>query len=923
MFLKRQPVPAIWPTGGRVLRQRWLAPAIAGCVLLLGLALTQMLASWHAAQNEAIAAQQLALAGGGLAEDLRLRINSFSHTLHGLRGALAGNADRAAAFGDYDRVVDLIRQHPGALAVGYAERVGQAQSADFLAALAARHGRPLPLRTVNVNNGDRFIVSEASGEMLLGTDLASLALVREAGMRATWRNEPVLSPPIYGESDGPPSFFFLLPVYRDGNAPAGSMLRHERTVGWLFVHLSGVRLMHGIADQTLHLKLIDRDDEDSEYVLFDSQPRAVDAASTAAGRWAGAPALRREFDQQFGGRSWHFVVTPQAAFRDGLGQLSPGITLAAGLLVSLLAALLTHSLLAMQRRATALAEHMTGALRSSEQRQRAILENASIGILFTSGRRVQQCNPKSAELFGWTSPEAMLGLPGMAFWPSAADYEEVGRRARPALSAGGIYDEERPMRRQDGSTFLARIKAKAVDPAAPAAGTIWIAEDITDARRMQQLLLERERQLAQILGGSPIALFVIDNAHRITHWNRACENLTGLAASAVIGSGDAWRGFYDAPRPTMADLIVSGGSEDEIARYYGDGFSRSQLIPGAVAAEGFFPQMAPAGRWLHFMAAPLRDADGRISGAIETLNDITARKTAERLLADRSDALQRAYGDLGEAMQRLTDTQEELVRSEKLAALGAMVAGVAHELNTPIGNALMLASTLHERSQEFRDGLAGGLRRSALDAYVDNCLDGSRLLIASLKRTARLVSSFKRVAVHQSESQRRRFRLAETVSEVVAIVSSGRHGMRPVIREQIPAELTLDSYPGELEQVLISLLGNAITHGFDGRQQGCIDIRAQAGAAPETIVLSVADDGNGIPAEILPRIFDPFFTTKLGVGDSGLGLNIAYNQVTAILGGQIEVRSTVGEGTCFTLTLPTAPGRATASEPPPSGAARP
>ncbi|MFC5300614.1 ATP-binding protein [Azospira restricta] len=894
-----------------MIRQRWVPPLVAGGVFAIGLLLSLALAAWHARQNEAIAGQQLALAGGALAEDLRLRINSFSHTLQGLRGALAGEGVRAERFRAYERVVDLMRQHPGALAVGYAERVGQAQTAAFLDRLGRKRGRATPLRTVNVNNGDRFIVAEASGEMEPGTDLASLALVREAGMRATWRNEAVLSPPIYTPASATPGFFFLLPVYRHGVAPGSSMARHEETVGWLFIHLSGERLMRGIADETLHLKLVDRDSDDSESLLFDSAPRAAGEAQAAA-------PLRREFDQQFGGRAWHFVVAAQPAFWERLGQIPPPATLAAGLLASALAALLSYSLLVMQRRATRLAERMTVALRGSEQRQRAILENASVGILFTSERRVQHCNPKSAELFDWPSPAAMLGLPGRAFWPSDADYDEIGRRARPALAAGGVYEDERPMRRRDGSTFLARVKAKAVDPAAPAAGTIWIAEDVSEQRRVERLLLESERKLAQILGGSPIAIFVIDGQHRISHWNAACEHLTGVAAADAIGSRDAWRGFYGEARPMMADLIVDGASEAEISRYYGDGFIHSPLIAGAVAAEGFFPQMGAAGRWLHFMAAPLRDGDGRIVGAIETVIDVSAQKTAERLLADRSEALQAAYADLAAAMRRLTDTQEELIRHEKLAALGQMVAGVAHELNTPIGNGLMLASTLYESSQEFQAEMRDGVRRSALERFVASCVDGGRLLIDSLTRTAQLVSSFKRLAVHQSESERRRFRLAELVAGVVAVAVSGRGNGRITIIQDIPDELELESYPGELEQVLISLIGNAITHGFEGRDQGWIWIRAQvdAEAARPALVLSVTDDGRGIAPEILPRIFDPFFTTKLGVGDSGLGLNIAYNQVTAVLGGRIDVSSTVGEGSCFTLTLPLQPPAAGSESPP-------
>lgn len=558
----------------------------------------------------------------------------------------------------------------------------------------------------------------------------------------------------------------------------------------------------------------------------------------------------------------------------------------------------------LQHQAMALAEHMTMELRTSEQHQRAILENASIGIIFTSARTTEHSNSKAAALFGWASPEEMKGLPGSAYWPSEADYREVGRAASAGLAKGIVFETERPMCRKDGSTFLARVIAKAIDPDAASAGTIWIIEDVTEQRRVESLLQESERHLSQIIGGSPIAMFVINRQHRITHWNRACEYLTGVTAATVIGSTDTWRGFYEKRRPTMANLVLNGGDNEEIARYYGEGFALSQLIPGAVGAEDYFPNMLPSGRWLQFMAAPLRDSSGSVIGAIETLNDITERKTAEQLLMKHAGALQQSNAELGHAMQRLTQTQQELVRSEKLGALGAMVVGVAHEMNTPIGNCLMLASTLQDSSRALRDSLQTGMRRATLEQFVADSLEGSQMLMDGLTRVARLVSSFKRLAVSRSDKLRGEFDLAEVVAVAINTVVSNRDTNGIVIEQNVASGIILNSFPSEMEQILNSLIDNAITHGFDGRGQGHIEISASVDAADGTVTLKVTDDGNGIAAEILSRIFDPFFTTKLGVGDSGLGLNITYNQVTGILGGRIDVHSTLGLGTCFSLILP-------------------
>lgn len=740
-------------------KRAWLAPLLAVGVFAVGMALTLGLVTWHANQNATIARQQVALVGNALAERLSLRINSFNNALLGLRGALAGHTDRATSYREFDRVVDLMRQYPGALSVGYAERVSQANTLSFLEGLATRRGRPVPLRSTHVNNGDRFIVAEVSGNMLLGTDLAAEGPVREAGMRATWQNDAVLSPPVVASAATPPSFYLLLPVYADGLDPKDSMLRHAQAVGWLFIHLSGERLMEGIADRVLHLKLIDHQSEDDEpTVVFDSASVANKGGEGLAD--ADPSPLALKLDQKVGGRAWQLVLTPRANFQDDLGQVPPHFSLAFGTLVSALAALLAYSLLVMQRRATALAERMTVALRSSERHQRAILENASVGILFTSNQQTAQCNPKAAELFGYGTPQNMLGLPGSLYWPSAQDYAEVGQQAGPALAAGGVYEDERPMRRKDGSTFLARIRAKAVDPAAPSVGTIWITEDITE------------------------------------------------------------------------------------------------------------------------------------------------RKAAQQLLAQRTEALQQANQGLVEAMAKLTETQNELVRSEKLAALGNMVVGVAHEMNTPIGVCLMAASTLHDSAQTLQDTLASGLRRTVLERFVADSLSGSAMLVDNLTRMAKLVSSFKRVAVQQSVSRRGQFDLAHVVAIVVDAARDRPTTPAVIIEQQVPAGIVLTSFPDELEQILTSLVSNAITHGFEGRTHGRITIQAQPDATHSSVVLTVADDGTGITPDILPRIFDPFFTTKLGVGDSGLGLNISYNQVTVVLGGTIAVHSTVGVGTCFTLTLP-------------------
>jgi PAS domain S-box-containing protein len=285
----------------------------------------------------------------------------------------------------------------------------------------------------------------------------------------------------------------------------------------------------------------------------------------------------------------------------------------------------------------------------------------------------------------------------------------------------------------------------------------------------------------------------------------------------------------------------------------------------------------------------------------EHLEELVQARTAE--LQRTKDEAEHANEELTTALTNLSMTQEELVRRDKLAALGALVAGVAHELNTPIGNSLTMASSMSERTAELRHDLEGGLRRSVLAAYLDQAAAADEVVLRNLNRAAALVAGFKRIAVDSASSQRSRFVLGDLVAKLLQAMQGEvrQHGLELV--EDIEHWLELDSYPGPLEQALGNLIENSIVHGFEGQTHGAITVRAQDTGNGE-IAITVSDNGAGIPAAHLPRIYDPFFTTRLGSGGSGLGLYVTHNIVTGVLGGRIEVASTPVLGTSFTMRLP-------------------
>ncbi len=303
------------------------------------------------------------------------------------------------------------------------------------------------------------------------------------------------------------------------------------------------------------------------------------------------------------------------------------------------------------------------------------------------------------------------------------------------------------------------------------------------------------------------------------------------------------------------------------------------------------------------------------------IRDISVRKDNERRLAELAERLTELNRHLETRVQERTEalrvTAQELMRAEKLAALGRLVAGVAHELNTPVGTSLLAATTLADRTREFARDFVQAPRRSALETYLSEATAASDLLTRNLQRAGELIASFKHVAVDRASTHRRRFALDELVDENLRLLKPLLKGAPCHIRAEIPAGLVLEGFPGPLGQVLVNLVHNAVQHAFEGRPDGLVWIEARA-QGQEMVMLLVHDNGKGIPPEACEAIFEPFYTTALGRGGSGLGLHIVHTLVTSLLGGRIEVASEPGRGTCFTVHLPTL-----APQLPPSDAALP
>ena len=316
--------------------------------------------------------------------------------------------------------------------------------------------------------------------------------------------------------------------------------------------------------------------------------------------------------------------------------------------------------------------------------------------------------------------------------------------------------------------------------------------------------------------------------------------------------------------------------------------------------------------WFALYGRVLEDPKGVMF--VTTLIDVTeplrAREQVMALNAqledrvqERTQQLQSANEELSQTLDSLNETMEQLVQSEKLASLGALVAGMSHELNTPIGNGLTVASSLDHKIREFVAQSAQGIRKSRLDQFISDSQLAADILVRNLTQAGALVSSFKSVAVDQTSAQRRLFNLRAVVSEVVLTLSPAIRKSACHLIQDIDLTMELDSYPGAFGQVLSNLINNAIIHGLDPHVPGQITISACRQGIHHAEV-RVHNSGLPIDPAHLKRIFDPFFTTRLGQGGSGLGLHIVHSMVTGLLGGKVTVSSSVEAGTEFLILLP-------------------
>jgi PAS domain S-box-containing protein len=520
--------------------------------------------------------------------------------------------------------------------------------------------------------------------------------------------------------------------------------------------------------------------------------------------------------------------------------------------------------------------------RLAEESYRKLFESSVDGIYVTTpGGELLNANPALARMMGYATPQDLINGIGditdnVYVHPAArAEYMALMQRD------GMVREFEYQVRARDGTVLWLSDSASAVrnekGEVIRYEGTV---RDITDQKRAEDAIAEGRRLLQMVIDTVPAVINVKDNHLRYVLMNRYMAGIFGIEPQDAIGR-------------TTSDLMsrYGAGKTDE----------NDKRVLSARRELGFYEEeyQDASGNMRQWLVnkLPILDAEGEIENIVTVALDIGERKRGEQEMRKARDAAEAA-------LRNLRETQNSLIEAEKLAALGRLVAGVAHEVNNPVGISLTVASALERKTANFATEVARGeLRRSSLNEFLDTSRDASSQLMANLNRAAELIASFKQVAADRNYSDQRTFDLGDLTEQVVMSLRPGLRKHNLTLNVDCQPNLVMNSYPGPYGQVLTNLFLNSVAHAFPDGKPGVVDIQVRA-SGKDNVEIIFSDNGCGMSLDVRRRAFDPFFTTRRDQGGTGLGLHIVYSIVTTRLGGRLDLESEPGGGTRIQMILP-------------------
>jgi len=520
--------------------------------------------------------------------------------------------------------------------------------------------------------------------------------------------------------------------------------------------------------------------------------------------------------------------------------------------------------------------------RLAEESYRKLFETSIDGIYVTTpGGKLLNANPALARIMGYDRPEQLIeSIDDVAqnVYVNSAAREEFQRLMQ---RDGMVREFEYQVRQRGGGILWLSDSATAVrDEKGEVTRYEGTVRDITDQKRAEDAIAEGRRLLQQVIDTVPAVINVKDNQLRYVLMNRYMSGIFGIEPEDAIGR-------------TTTELMSRYGAQKT------DEFDKRVLEGGMQLGfyeDEYVDSKGQMRQWL-VNKLPLLDTDGKVDKIVSVALDIGERKRSELEMRKARDAAETA-------LRNLRDTQASLIEAEKLAALGRLVAGVAHEVNNPVGISLTVASALDRKTANFAAEVErGDLRRSSLNEFLGTSRDASAQLVANLNRAAELIQSFKQVAADRNYSDQRTFDLADLTEQVVLSLRPGLRKRNLMLNVECQPNLVMTSYPGPYGQVLTNLFLNAVAHAFPDGRSGVVDIKVRE-SGKDNVEIIFSDNGCGMSLDVRRRAFDPFFTTRRDQGGTGLGLHIVYSIVTNRLGGRLDLDSEPGGGTRIQIILP-------------------